>query len=123
MTDLILDTLLATEREGWDALCESRGGAFYADLMTADGLMIISNGMVLDRAAVEASLNDAPVWDSYEITDARLVPLGDDTAALVYHARSVRGDEGPFVATMGSVYRVIEGRLRLALYQQSVVPG
>ena len=89
--------------------------------MTPGGLMIISNGMVLDRAAVKASLDGAPTWDQYEMSETRHVPLGTETAALIYSAQSVRGNEAPFVATMTSVYCVIEGRLRLALYQQTVV--
>ena len=121
MTLLELDSLLATERAGWDSLCEGSGGSFYGDLMIPGGLMIISNGMVLDHAAVKASLDGAPTWDRYEMSETRHVPLGTDTAALIYSAESVRCDEAPFVATMTSVYCVIKGRLRLALYQQTVV--
>ena len=121
MTLLKLDSLLAVERAGWDSLCEGSGGSFYGELMIPAGQMIISNGMVLDRAAVKASLDNAPTWDRYEISEARQVPLGAESAALIYAAQSVRGDEAPFVATMTSVYCLVDGRLRLALYQQTVI--
>ncbi|MGP5165623.1 nuclear transport factor 2 family protein [Arthrobacter rhombi] len=120
MSLLELDSLLIAERAGWDSLCNGTGSSFYGNLMTPAGLMIISNGMILDRSDVEASLDGAPTWDSYKITEPRLVSLGSDTAALVYHAQSIRGDEAPFIATMTSIYCVLDGQLRLALYQQMV---
>lgn len=86
MNDLILDSLLALEHRGWDSLCRSAGGTFYAALMTEDAVMVLVNGMVLDRDAVAGSLNDAPPWASYTLMEARAVPAGDGAAALVYRA-------------------------------------
>ncbi|MGF2948673.1 nuclear transport factor 2 family protein [Microbacterium alcoholitolerans] len=117
-----LDDLLALEREGWDALCGSTGGAFYGDLMSADAVMILVNGMVLDRDAVAASLGGAPPWDRYELSDARSIPIGAESAALVYRARAERDGEVPFDALMTSVYTRDEDRIRLALYQQTTIP-
>ena len=121
MATLTLEDLLALEHEGWRSLCEGRGGSFYKETMTADGLMILVNGMVLDRPQVAASLDDAPTWETYEITEPRLVPLGDDSAALTYRATAGREGQAPFVAVMSSTYRLSEGRPRLALYQQTTV--
>jgi hypothetical protein len=119
MADLTLDDMLAAEHAGWRALCESRGGTFYGSLMTPDALMIVAGGMVLDRRTIAATLDDAPPWDSYEITEARVVRVAPDCAALVYRASSVRGDDAPFAALMTSLYRRVDGELRLALYQQT----
>ncbi|SKC80536.1 DUF4440 domain-containing protein [Krasilnikoviella flava] len=119
MVDLTLDRLLDLERQGWDALCRSTGGAHYGDLMTRVALMVLVDGSVLDRDAVVASLDGAPPWDSYELHDVRRVGLGEGAAALVYRARAVRGDEAPFVALMASTYVVVDGEPRLALYQQT----
>lgn len=116
---LSLDELLGLEHRGWDALCRSDGAAFYSELMTDDGLMVLVNGMVLDRAQVAASLDGAPPWDEYDLDDARLVALGADAAALVYSARAQRAGEPAFHALMTSVYRLVEGAPRLALYQQT----
>lgn len=116
-----LDDLLAVERAGWDALCGSTGGAFYGDLMRPDAVMILVNGMVLDRDAVAASLDGAPAWDSYDLSDARIVPTGADSAALVYRARAERDGEAPFEALMTSVYTLADGLPRLALYQQTTI--
>ncbi len=118
-SSLILDHLTSLEHQGWMSLCESRGGLFYSDLMTADGLMVLVNGMVLDRDTVADSLDQSPAWDSYEILEPGLIPLGGKAAALVYRARAMRGDEEPFEALMCSTYRLEKGEPRLALYQQT----
>ncbi|MCA5894430.1 nuclear transport factor 2 family protein [Isoptericola sp. NEAU-Y5] len=119
MTTLTLDRLLGLEHAGWAALCESRGGTFYGDLMTPDALMVLVNGMTMDRPTVAASLDGSPAWDSYEISEARRVDVGDGAAALVYRAEAVRDGEEPFVALMASTYRTVDGEPRLALYQQT----
>lgn len=116
------DELLALEHEGWRSLCEGTGDRFYGDLMTEDGVMIVADGSVLDRNAVVASLDQAPTWDTYELSDVRSVDTGPDSAALVYTGRAVRGSETPLVARMASTYHRIDGRWRLALYQQTPVP-
>jgi hypothetical protein len=122
MSALDLTGLMELERQGWDSLTRSEGGDFYGRLMTDEAMMILVNGMVLDRETIAGSLNDSPPWSSYELTDERLVPLGDQTAALVYRATATRAGEGePFTALMASVYRLLDGEPRLALYQQTTV--
>lgn len=121
MSAFTLDHLLALEHDGWASLCDGTGGTFYGSLMTPDALMVLTNGMVLDRETVVASLNDAPTWDSYEIIDPKIVDLGEGAAALVYHARAQRGDIDPFVALMVSAYRIVTGEPRLAVYQQTTI--
>lgn len=122
MDALTLETLLALERRGWDALCASAGGTFYGELMTEEAVMILVNGMVLDRDTVARTLNDSPPWASYAITDARLLPIGPDTAALLYTATAEReGQVEPFVALMASHYCIVGGEPKLALYQQTTI--
>lgn len=119
MANLSPDHLISLEHQGWMSLCESRGGSFYEDTMTEDGLMVLVNGMVLDRGAVVATLADSPNWDSYEISDTRVIPLGREAAALVYWVRARRGNADPFEAWMCSTYRLVGGEPRLALHQQT----
>lgn len=119
---LALDRLLEAEHAGWTALCQSRGGRFYGRLMLPDARMVLVNGMVLDRPAVIAGLDDAPPWDTYELTAPRRVDTGADSAALLYRARaSRRGDPAPFTALMTSTYRLVDGVPRLVLYQQTTI--
>lgn len=122
MPALSLDLLLTLEHEGWRALCEpGQGARFYDGLMTDDGVMVLAGGIVLDRAAVAATLAESPPWADYEITQARVVGLGGAAAALVYYATATRAGAEPFSAHMSSTYRIVDGRPRLALYQQT--PG
>jgi hypothetical protein len=64
-------------------------------------------------------------WDSLTrsiLTEERLVEVGGDAAAVVYKASASRdGQTEPFVALMSSVYRMIDGEPRLALYQQTTI--
>lgn len=124
MTDhaLTFDALLALEHRGWEALTRHEGGSFYGELMTADALMILVNGMVLDRDTIAATLNESPAWSSFSLEEARLVPTGEASAALVYRATASRdGEDEPFVALMSSHYTLIGGRPALTLYQQTTV--
>ncbi|AAZ55694.1 hypothetical protein Tfu_1659 [Thermobifida fusca YX] len=120
----LFNDLLRWEQRGWDALCAGTGADFYTSLMTEDGVMVLANGLVLDRAAVAVSLNETPPWSGYEISDARLVAAGDDSAILVYTGAAYRaGEPSVFRALMSSVYVRQQDRWRLALYQQTPLPG
>ena len=117
---MTIDELLDLERRGWDSLCDGTAATFYGQLLTDDGLMVLAGGMVLDRDAVVASLADAPPWSRFELSDERVVDLGEDAAALVYRGVAHRDGEAPFVAAMTSMYRRVDGAWRLAVYQQTV---
>lgn len=119
----LLDELLEAERAGWDALCDGTGADFYGSRMAEDGVMVLAHGFALNRSEVAASLRDAPPWSGYEITDARLIELTTDAAAITYRARAWRDGEGTdFNALMSSVYTRTEGTWKLALYQQTPMP-
>lgn len=119
----LLEELLTVERQGWDSLCDGSGADFYGSLMADDAVMVLAHGVVMDRAAVVESLGEAPPWQSYELTDARVVRTGSDSVALIYTARAYRdGEPHPFVALMSSVYTRVGSDWKLALYQQTVVP-
>lgn len=120
MSDSVLDVLLDLERHGWDSLCDSTGSEFYGDLMLPSAVMVLANGMVMDRDSVVSALSDSPPWRTYDISDVRLVAVDDDNAALVYTGTGYReGDEPAFVGAMSSVYHRVDGRWKLALYQQT----
>lgn len=115
--------LEAIERAGWDALSRGDAAEFYDRVMTDDGVMVLANGMVMDRAQVVGALGQSPPWASYELDDVRVVPVGSDTAALVYRGTAHRdGGDPPVVAAMTSVYVRQAGEWRLALYTQTPIP-
>ena len=115
--------LLTLEHEGWRSLCTGTGADFYGRLMIPGAKMVLAHGFALDREAVIASLDDAPPWQSYEISDEQVVEVDDQTAALVYTGRASRTGEPEFRALMSSLYTRRDGQWRLALYQQTPVPA
>jgi hypothetical protein len=116
----LTEELLVLERDGWNALCQRRGAEHFGDLMTADALMVLANGQVMDREEVVAALADAPAWASFQLADVRAVAVGDGGAALVYRATARRdADAPPFVAVMTSVYAKDGQQWRLVLYTQT----
>ena len=115
----IQDELLELERAGWDSLCQRTGDEFYGNLMTDDALMVLANGMVMDRRMVVKSLADAPAWADYEIDDPRLVTVGHGAYALVYTGTGRRDGGDDFVGIMTSIYLKQDDVWRLAFYQQT----
>ncbi|WP_375372745.1 MULTISPECIES: nuclear transport factor 2 family protein [unclassified Mycolicibacterium] len=123
MTSPVLDELLHIERAGWDSLCESNGADFYGELMLPDAVMVLANGMVMDRNTVVSALAQSPPWRAYEISGVRLIALDADNAALVYTGTAYRdGDAPAFVGAMSSVYHRTAGVWKLTLYQQTRKP-
>lgn len=115
-----MDELIDLERAGWASLCDGRADEFYGRTMSDDGVMVLANGTVMTRDDVVGALRQAPPWASYEMDDVRVVPLGDDAAALVYVGTGHRdGDDPPFIGVMSSVYVKRDGGWKLALYQQT----
>lgn len=118
------DTLLEIERRGWDSLCDSTGDIFYGRLMTEDAVMVLANGLVMDRKAVIEALGQSPPWRTYDISDVRLVRTGSDSATIVYAGTAYReAQEAAFVGMMSSVYLRSDNTWRLALYQQTPIPS
>jgi hypothetical protein len=89
------ESLLELERAGWDSLCDASGSEFYGEVMLADAVMVLANGMAMDRDTVVASLSKSPPWRSYEIGDVRLIEVDDDNAILVYTGTAYRDGEEP----------------------------
>lgn len=119
----LLKELLEVERRGWDALCTSTGADFYGELMTADAVMVLANGMVLDRDGVVAALRNAPPWRAFDLEDPRIVDAGIDGKILVYTGIAYReSDEPAFRGVMTSVYVSTPEGWRLACYQQTPIP-
>jgi hypothetical protein len=121
MADELLETLDALERKGWAALCDGTASAYYGEVMTSDGVMVLANGSAMTRDQVVTALRNAPAWDDYEMSEVRLVTTGRDGAAIVYRGAAHRDGEVAFVGTMTSVYVEVNGAWRLALYTQTPV--
>jgi len=121
-TDLHTD-LLELERAGWDALCDATGSQFYGEVMLPAAVMVLANGMVMDRATVISALSESPPWRTYEIRDVRLIDIDADTAILQYTGVGYRDAAEPaFTGAMSSVYHRTAAGWKLALYQQTQIP-
>ena len=53
------DELLELERAGWDSLCDSTGSEFYGRIMLPTAVMVLANGMVMDRDGPEPAFTGA----------------------------------------------------------------
>jgi hypothetical protein len=89
----------------------------YGELLRDDAVVVVP-GQALDKGATVDAIDRAAPWDEFEITDERVVPLGDDGAVLSYRWSSRRGEDS-YEALMSSVYAKENGGWKLALHQQT----
>ena len=120
MPDL-LETLIAREREAWDASGEG-DGQWYRDNLTDDALLIFAGvpeamGREVTASAVDESTGG---WEHYELQSVKLVTLGADAALLTYLGVARRGGEdNDFVASISTAYVKQGERWLLAFHQQT----
>ena len=114
--------LLELEREGWDALSTDgeAATAYYDRVLAGDVLMLLPGGMVIDDRATVVASRQGAAWQSYEMTDEHVVPLGEDAAVVGYRATATRDDE-PYTALFNSTYVRAGGEWKLAVHQQTPV--
>ena len=114
------EEIVRLERRGWDALTEGGAAAqhFFADVLSDNPVFVFPGGLVLDgRRAILDSMS-GPGWSRYDLSDLRVVPVGDDAAVVVYRAEAEReGDH--YTATCASTYVCRDGTWQLCLHQQS----
>ena len=113
--------LIALEEEGWRALSDGpeAATAFYERVLDDAVVMLLPGGLRLDdRATVIGSLAGPP-WASYDLESPRVLPLGEDAAAVTYGVVARRDGAAPYSALMSSLYVRRGGRWRLALHQQT----
>jgi Domain of unknown function (DUF4440) len=118
---MTLAELVARERDGWQSLVDGTAAAFYRDALTNDALLVVP-GMVIDGSTWVESLQGAQ-WSHFELSDARILELTGDCAALVYRAEARREGEPTYAALITSIYRREGDTWKLALHQQTPEPG
>lgn len=112
--------LVDLEHAAWRALSTDgeAAAAFYADRLGENVLMLLPGGVVIDqRDAVVDSMAGAP-WDGFEITDERVLELGDRAAVLAYRATASRSGQD-YEALFNSTYVRDDGGWKLVLHQQT----
>jgi hypothetical protein len=109
----VLQTLLELDRE-----LSLGDGATYRRLLRDDAVVIVP-GQVLDRDATVEAMDASPGWDEVAFSEERLVPLGDDVAAISYRFRGRRGADMVYEAQMTSTWARADGGWRLVVHQQT----
>lgn len=107
---------MTLEQRGWQSLCDGTGGDFCREVVAEDALMELSNGVIMDRTAVTATLARTPRWSGYAIVGAHLVSVGARCAALEYISTGYpRENCRALVGTACSMYRRGEHGWKLVL--------
>jgi hypothetical protein len=115
------DDPLELERAAWRALSgDGDPAVFYKEVLADDVLVLMPGGMVIDdRERVIASMQGAR-WDGYELSDERVLRLGDGAEIVAYRAKARRGSTD-YEALCNSTYLRHHGAWHLALHQQTPV--
>jgi hypothetical protein len=115
------DELLQLERDAWKALSTKGAAAgFYEKVLADDVLILMPGGMVIDdRQQVIESMGGDP-WEKVDISDERVLPLGDGTAVVAYKATATRNGTD-YTGLFNSTYVRDNGDWKLALHQQTPV--
>jgi hypothetical protein len=117
----LMETLIAREREAWDA-SGAGDGAWYRENLTEDARLIFAGvpealGREVTAAAVDESTGG---WEHYDLQQVKLVSLGEDAALLTYLAVARRGGEdNDFIASISTAYVNDGDRWLLAFHQQT----
>jgi ketosteroid isomerase-like protein len=107
--------LVALEEDLWRAAGDA---AAYASHLAGDAVHVFPGWGLAERDAVLDGVAAAAPWTSFSIEEPRILPLGDEAAALVYTARASReGTE--YRAGVTSVYRRDADGWRLVVHQQT----
>lgn len=86
--------------------------------MTERGVMVLMNGMVLDRER-SWHRSDAPARDGHELSELDVRSCGAAAATLMHPVRAHRGADPAFEAVKSSTCVLQDGRVRLSLHQQT----
>ena len=116
------DDLTELERSAWKALSTSgeAAAAYYSGVLADEILVLLPGGLVIDdRDRVIDSMRGDP-WESFEMSDERVLELTDSSAVLVYRV-TARRDGDDYVALLNSTYVRVGDDWRLALHQQTPV--
>ena len=121
VTDPVPGTLLALERQVWEALRLGDAGA-DAELLSADFLGVYETGFA-DQAEHVAQLLSGATVAEYRLDDVRLLTLSVDVALLAYRAVYRRvGATDTEVMYVSSIWRREAGGWR-NLFSQDTAEG
>jgi hypothetical protein len=112
--------LIDLEHKGWHALSGDAGAEFYDAFLTDDAVMVVPVG-VLERDACIAAFEAAAPWSRFELSDMRVLPLGEDGAIVTYRATAEREGHPEYTALVSTTYVRQDGEWLIAFHQQTPV--
>lgn len=115
--------LLALEKQGWKALSTEgdAGKRFYRSILREDAIMVFPGGMIVDGKKEVLDSLDAQPWDTYQITEHRMISLLGKSSVLIYRVKATRGNSEPYEALISSTYVKEAGSWKLVCHQQTLV--
>jgi hypothetical protein len=114
------DELLRLETDGWEALHQGTGRAYYSGLLADDAGMLLPQVGLLSHDKALDGMEGQP-WSWFQIRNPLTVELSDDAAVLHYRVQARRDFQEEYQALISSTYVRRDGRWRLALHQQTPV--
>lgn len=112
---------LSLEDLGWEALSSSpeRAKEFYGSVLADDAQMLFPGEMRLTGKNSILEMMGGPPWDSYTLSDKKLVELSDSSKAVTYKVVAERQGANEYRALICSTYAVREGVWKLIIHQQT----
>lgn len=99
-------------------------GADYYNEHIADEAVFVFPGMRLGKQNGVDAADQAPRWNTLELTDMSLINLTDDIAILTYHAEGNReGQDEPYTGNITTVYRLESGEPKMVFHQHTPDPA
>lgn len=110
--------LLARLGDFLDAIAEGDTEFFERNLTEEAMLIFPGEGNTYTKAQCVAAMVDHPVYTKYDLTEPRIVHIGESTAVLTHRATVMHEqDERPRSVAVSSVLVHQDGEWRLALHQ------
>lgn len=103
--------LMELEREFWSNTDDPK---YFRDHMVDGALAVIGDSVETKEKAVKTTGESGDKWTNFKMEDARVVPIGDCGAAIVYKGSADLGDRH-YEARVTSVYVMEDGKYKLAL--------
>lgn len=112
--------LVDLEEKGWHALVSGRGAEFYDAFLADEAVMALPIG-ILDRDACVEAIAQAEPWASFELTDVRVIVLGQESVVVAYQAKAQREGQPEYNAVMSTTYVRDDGEWLIAFHQQTPI--
>jgi hypothetical protein len=116
-----MDQAWALEKEFWDASTSGDVAAYYARVLTADAFVVVP-GDVLDRDRLMLLWDSRAPFESYELTQSRVVLVNGETVVLSYRVDAKDPAGEVYRARVSSVYVWSGGGWALAMRQHTPEP-